>query len=159
MSRPLRIQYPGAWYHVMNRAGRGHDLYPDRAYMVPFPDLLKKTEDMFKLKVSAYCLMSTHYHLLVQTPDGSLSRCMRHLNGIYTQRFNIVNKCDGTLFRGRYKSILVDADSYLLELVRYIHRNPLRAGIAKKPDQYVWSSQLGYLSDDQENDSRFHNPQ
>jgi hypothetical protein len=75
---------------------------------------------------------------------------MRHLNGIYTQRFNVVNKCDGTLFRGRYKSILVDADSYLLELVRYIHRNPLRAGIAKKPDQYVWSSHLGYLSDDQE---------
>ena len=105
---------------------------------------------MFNLKVSSYCLMSTHYHLLVQTPDGNLSRCMRHLNGIYTQRFNVVNKCDGTLFRGRYKSILVDADSYLLELVRYIHRNPLRAGIAKKPDQYVWSSHLGYLSDDQE---------
>mgnify|MGYP003969031345 FL=1 len=118
--------------------------------MVAFLDLLKETADMFNLKVSAYCLMSTHYHLLVQTPDGNLSRCMRHLNGIYTQRFNVVNKCDGTLFRGRYKSILVDADSYLLELVRYIHRNPLRAGIAKKPDQYVWSSHLGYLSDDQE---------
>jgi len=150
MSRPLRIQYPGAWYHVMNRARRGHDLYPDRAHMVAFLNLLKETADMFNLKVSSYCLMSTHYHLLVQTPDGNLSRCMRHLNGIYTQRFNVVNKCDGTLFRGRYKSILVDADSYLLELVRYIHRNPLRAGIAKKPDQYVWSSHLGYLSDDQE---------
>ena len=150
MSRPLRIQYPGAWYHVMNRARRGQDLYPGRVHMDAFLDLLKETVDMFSLKVSSYCLMPTHYHLLVQTPDGNLSRCMRHLNGIYTQRFNALNKCDGTLFRGRYKSILVDADSYLLELVRYIHRNPLRAGIAKKPDQYVWSSHLGYLSDDQE---------
>ena len=150
MSRPLRIQYPGAWYHVMNRARRGQDLYPDRAHMAAFLDLLKETVDMFNLKVSSYCLMPTHYHLLVQTPDGNLSRCMRHLNGIYTQRLNVLNKCDDTLFRGRYKWILVDADSYLLELVRYIHRNPLRAGIIKDLNQYVWSSHCGYLSDDQD---------
>ena len=72
---------------------------------------------------------------------------MRHINGVYTQRYNIRNKCDGTLFRGRYKSILVDADRYLLELVRYIHRNPLRAGLVSKMDQYAWSSHRGYLSD------------
>ena len=143
----MRIQYPGAWYHVMNRARRGQDLYPGRVHMDAFLDLLKETVDMFSLKVSSYCLMPTHYHLLVQTPDGNLSRCMRHLNGIYTQRFNALNKCDGTLFRGRYKSILVDADSYLLELVRYIHRNPLRTGIVKQLNQYVWSSHRGYLSD------------
>jgi len=91
-------------------------------------------------------LMTNHYHLLVQTPDANLSRCMRHINGIYTQRYNARNGCDGTLFRGRYKSIVVDADSYLLELVRYIHRNPLRAGIVAKLDDYEWSSHKGYVS-------------
>ena len=89
--------------------------------------------------------MPTHYRLLVQTPDANLAKCMRHINGVYTQRFNVRNKCDGTLFRGRYKSILVDADRYLLELVRYIHRNPLRAGLVSKIDQYTWSSHRGYL--------------
>ena len=149
MSRPLRIQYPGAWYHVMNRARRGQDLFLDKVDMGTFLDLLKETATMFNLKVSAYCLMPTHYHLLVQTPDANLDRCMRHINGVYTQRYNVRNKCDGTLFRGRYKAILVDVDSYLLELVRYIHRNPLRAGMVSKIDQYAWSSHQGYLSDDQ----------
>ena len=83
---------------------------------------------------------------MVQTPDANLSRCMRHLNGVYTQRYNVRHGCDGTLFRGRYKSILVDADSYVLQLVRYIHRNPLKAGRVKRLDQYVWSSHKGYLS-------------
>ena len=90
--------------------------------------------------------MPTHYHLLLQTSDANLSRCMRHLNGVYTQRYNVSHSCDGTLFRGRYKSILVDADNYLLQLVRYIHRNPLSAGLVKRLDQYVWSSYRGYLS-------------
>jgi REP element-mobilizing transposase RayT len=130
----------------MNRARRGQGLFPDKADMGTFLDLLKETAAMFNLKVSAYCLMPTHYHLLVQTPDANLSRCMRHLNGVYTQRYNVRNKCDGTLFRGRYKSILVDADSYLLELVRYIHRNPLRAGLVDKLDAYDWSSHRGYIS-------------
>ncbi len=123
-------------------------MFPDKADMSTFLDLLKETATMFNLKVSAYCLMPTHYHLLVQTPDANLARCMRHLNGVYTQRYNVRNNCDGTLFRGRYKSILVDADSYLLELVRYIHRNPLRAGLVSKIDQYAWSSHKGYLSAD-----------
>ena len=96
--------------------------------------------------VAAFSLMPTHYHLMVQTPDANLSRCMRHLNGVYTQKYNVVHGSDGTLFRGRYKSILVDADSYVLQLVRYIHRNPLKAGLVKRLDQYVWSSHKGYLS-------------
>ncbi len=150
MSRPLRIQYPGAWYHVMNRARHGQDLFPDKAGRGTFLDLLKETSVMFNLKAAAFCLMPTHYHILVQTPDANLARCMRHINGVYTQRYNVRNKCDGTLFRGRYKSILVDADSYLLELVRYIHRNPLRAGLVSKMDQYAWSSHQGYLSDAEE---------
>lgn len=146
MSRPLRIQYPNAWYHVMNRARRGQELFTDKKDMGTFLDLLQETVTLFNLKVSAYCLMPTHYHLLVQTPDANLARCMRHINGIYTQRYNVRHHCDGTLFRGRYKSILVDADSYLLELVRYIHRNPLRAGLVKKIGRYSWSSHRGYLS-------------
>ena len=79
MSRPLRIQYPDAWYHVMNRARRGQDLFPVKEDMGTFLDLLKEAAAMFNLKVSAYCLMPTHYHLLVQTPDANLARCMRHL--------------------------------------------------------------------------------
>ncbi len=86
------------------------------------------------------------YHLMVQTPEANLSRCMRDLNGVYTQKYNLVHGCDGTLFRGRYKSILVDADSYVLQLVRYIHHNPLDAGLVNHLDRYGWSSHKGYIS-------------
>ena len=130
----------------MNRARRGQDLFVDKADYLQFIGLLQETTDLFNVKVAAYCMMPTHYHLLLQTPDANLSRCMRHLNGVYTQKYNISHSCDGTLFRGRYKSILVDADTYLLQLVRYIHRNPLKAGLVKRLDQYVWSSHRGYLS-------------
>ena len=146
MSRPLRIEYPDAWYHVMSRARRGQEVFPAREDYYSFIDLLKVTAEIFNMRIAAYCLMSTHYHLLIQTPDANLSRCMRHINGVYTQRYNKRNGCDGTLFRGRYKSILVDADSYLLEVVRYIHRNPLRAGIIDKLNDYPWSSHKGYMS-------------
>jgi REP element-mobilizing transposase RayT len=146
MSRPLRIDYPNAWHHVMNRARRGQDLFVDKADYQQFIDLLQETTDLFNVNVAAYCLIPTHYHLMLQTPDANLSRCMRHLNGVYTQRYNVSHSCDGTLFRGRYKSILVDADNYVLQLVRYIHRNPLKAGLVKRLDQYVWSSHKGYLS-------------
>ena len=146
MSRPLRIDYPNAWHHVMNRARRGQDLFVDKADYQQFIDLLQEITDLFNVNVAAYCLMPTHYHLMLQTPDANLSRCMRHLNGVYTQRYNVSHSCDGTLFRGRYKSILVDADNYVLQLVRYIHRNPLKAGLVKRLDQYVWSSHKGYLS-------------
>ncbi|MBW2633036.1 MAG: transposase [Deltaproteobacteria bacterium] len=146
MSRPLRIDYPNAWHHVMNRARRGEDLFVDKADYQQFIDLLQETADLFNVNVAAFCLMPTHYHLMVQTPDTNLSRCMRHVNGVYTQRYNVRHGCDGTLFRGRYKSILVDADSYLLQLVRYIHQNPLKAGLVNHLDQYVWSSHKGYLS-------------
>ncbi len=146
MSRPLRIEYPDAWYHVMGRTRWGQEAFPAEEDYYSFIDLLKDTAEIFNMRIAAYCLMATHYHLLIQTPDANLSRCMRHINGVYTQRYNARNECDGTLFRGRYKSILVDADSYLLELVRYIHRNPLRAGIADKLNDYPWSSHKGYIS-------------
>ena len=146
MSRPLRIEYPYAWYQVMNSARRGENLYTDKDDFLCFIDLIQETVDLFKIRVAAYCLMSTDYHLLIQTPEANLSRCMRHLNGVYTQRYNARHKYDGTLFRGRYKAILIDADSYLLQLMRYIHRNPLRAGPADKLDQSPWTSHKGYIS-------------
>ena len=146
MSRPLRIEFAGAWYHVMNRARVGQDAFPAREDYLGFIELLMDASEIFNMRVAAYCLMSNHYHLLIQTPDANLSRCMRHINGIYTQRYNARNGCDGTLFRGRYKSILVGEDAYLLELVRYIHRNPLSAGIIDKLKDYSWSSHKGYIS-------------
>ena len=145
MSRPLRIEYPGAWYHVMNRGRRREDIFQDEGDYRMFLNLLQETAEMWNLKVSAYCLMPNHYHLLVQTPEGNLSRCMRHLNGVYTQRFNRKHNLDGQLFRGRYKAVLVDEDSHLLELLRYIHRNPLEAGMVPELADYQWSSHWGYL--------------
>ena len=146
MSRPLRIDYPDAWHHVMNRARRGQDLFCDSTDYQLFIELLMDTTALFNIRVAAYCLMTNHYHLLVQTPDANLSRCMRHINGVFTQRYNARHGCDGTLFRGRYKSVLVDADSYVLQLVRYIHNNPLKAGLVKRAEHYIWSSHKGYLS-------------
>lgn len=147
MSRTLRIQYPDAWYHVMNRGRRGEDVFKAKKDYSAFIDLLKELVEDYSVKIAAYCLMSNHYHLLVQTPQANISRAMRHLNGVYTQRFNKINHCDGQLFRGRFKSILVDADSYLLELLRYIHRNPLDSGIVDNIDKYNWSSHKAYLSE------------
>jgi len=146
MSRPLRIQYSDAWYHVMNRGRRREDIFADHQDYELFLMTLRESVEMWGLRIAAFCLMPNHYHLLVQTPEANLSRIMRHVNGVYTQRYNRRHKTDGQLFRGRYKSILVGGDSYLLELLRYIHRNPLRARIVEHLDEYTWSSHRGYLS-------------
>ncbi|MDB4303544.1 transposase, partial [Desulfosarcina sp.] len=138
--------YPNAWYHVMNRGRRGEQVFKSKDDYECFIAILHEALELFALRVSAYCLMQNHYHLLVQTPDANLDRCMRHINGVYTQRYNSAHGLDGPLFRGRYKAIVVGEDSYLLQLVRYIHRNPVRAGIVEKPEQYRWSSHKGYLS-------------
>ena len=147
MSRPLRIQYPDAWYHIMNRGRRGEEIFKGKSDYTAFIDLLKELVENYNMKIAAYSLLSNHYHLLAQTPDANISRAMRHLNGVFTQRFNRIHHCDGQVFRGRYKSILVEGDSYLLELVRYIHRNPLVAGLVENLQKYTWSSHKGYLSD------------
>jgi REP-associated tyrosine transposase len=124
MSRPIRIAYPGAWYHVMNRGRRAEDIYLDKKDDNAFVERLKETSQAWNIRMAAYCLMPNHYHMLVHTPEGNISRAMRPINGIYTYRFNSRHHVDGQLFRGRYKSILVNGDSHLLQLVRYIHRNP-----------------------------------
>jgi len=146
MSRPLRIEYPDAWYHVMNRGRRGENVFTGSDDYEAFIALLQDASEMFNIRVSAFCLMSNHYHILVQTPGGNLSRAMRHINGVYTQRYNRKRKTDGQLFRGRFKSVLVQEDSHLLELLRYIHRNPVRAYICNAVGDYLWSSHQGYIS-------------
>jgi putative transposase len=146
MSRPLRIEYQGAWYHAMNRGRRGEAIFRNQADYALFLDLLREATTMWNVRIAGYCLMPNHHHLLVQTPDANLSRFMRHVDGVYTQRFNRAHNCDGSLFRGRYKAILVEADTYLLELLRYIHRNPLRAGLVNSLHRYRWSSHSGYVS-------------
>lgn len=146
MSRPLRIEYPNAWYHVMNRGRHGEKIFLDKKDYDVFLTVLRESSEMYGVRVAAYCLMSNHYHLLLQTPSGNLSRVMRHVNGVYTQRYNRRRNIDGQLFRGRYKSVLVEEDSYLLELLRYIHRNPVCAGLCKSIEDYRWSSHHGYVS-------------
>ncbi len=146
MSRPLRIEYSNAWYHVMNRGRHGEPVFESKDDYAQFIEILHEAIQLFALRISAFCLMPNHYHLLVQTPEANLSRCMRHINGVYTQRYNRCRSLDGQLFRGRYKAVVVAEDGYLLQLVRYIHRNPVRAGLVTKAEHYEWSSHAGYLT-------------
>ncbi len=146
MTRPLRIEYPNGWYHVMNRGRRFQDIFESHSDYHLFLRVLHDTVEQFGLRIAAYCLMPNHYHLLVQTPQANLSRCMRHINGVYTQRFNREHEIDGPLFRGRYKAVCVESDGHLLEVMRYIHNNPVKAGIAQEMKNYTWSSHHGYIS-------------
>jgi REP element-mobilizing transposase RayT len=145
MSRPLRIEYPNAFYHVMNRgAGRQSIYLIDDDYEM-FLEAVKESSKFFGIRVLAYALMPNHYHLLVQTPKANLSRAMRHVNSVYTQRFNRYHKKDGPLFRGRYKAILVQEDEYLTHLIRYIHLNPVQANLTEDLAKYPWTSHKPYL--------------
>ncbi len=145
MARPLRIEYPGAYYHVMNRGLSGRHIFTQDQDRKVFFDLIGNISGMWKVEVNAYCLMDNHYHLLLETPQGGLSRAMRHLDGIYTQKFNRSHRRDGPLFRGRYKAILIDVEEYFLSVARYIHHNPGKAGVVSNMDRYRWSSHQGYL--------------
>ena len=130
----------------MNRGRRAESIFADKHDYLMFIDLLIEISEMWNVNVAAYCLMTNHYHILLQTPEGNISRCMRHLNSVYTQRYNRRHGFDGQLFRGRYKSILVCDDGHLLQLVRYIHKNPVKADMVKDMVDYEWSSYKGYLS-------------
>jgi putative transposase len=147
MSRPLRIEFPGAYYHVMNRGLARQEVFSEASERELFLGLLGECHRMWGMSVLAYCLMDTHYHLFVQTPEGNLSRIMRHLDGVYTQRYNRGQRRDGPLFRGRYKAIVVDVEEYLLAVVRYIHRNPVEAKLVRSPEEYPWSSCPLYLEE------------
>ena len=145
MPRPLRLEFENAWYHVMNRGAGKQIIYKTDLQRKKFLEIVAQSVDLFGAEIHAYCLMDNHYHLLVKTPRSNLSRIMRHINGLYTQYFNAQEGTDGSLFRGRYKAIVVDGDSYLLQASRYIHLNPLAAKMVQTADQYLWSSYSAYL--------------
>jgi REP element-mobilizing transposase RayT len=140
MARPLRIEFPGAVYHVTGRGNQQRATFADDADRELFLGVLERSVDRFSLVLHAYCLMGNHYHLLVETPAGGLGRAMRDVNGVYTQAFNRRHRTVGHLFQGRYKAILVERDSHLLELARYVVLNPVRVGLCAQPDGYRWSS-------------------
>ncbi len=148
MTRPLRIEFKGACYHVMNRGSGRQPIFHNSHYYEDFLACLSEANKRFGLEVHAYCLMTNHYHLLVRTPEANLGRAMRHINGVYTQRYNRRKKTDGPLFRGRYKAILVEANSYFLPVSRYIHRNPIetKLPLVDKLEDYFWSSYPAYIN-------------
>ncbi|MDP2269071.1 MAG: transposase, partial [Deltaproteobacteria bacterium] len=144
MARPLRIEYPGAFYHITARGNEQKDIFRDDKDRERFLGYLETAVGRYKAVIHVYCLMSNHYHLLLSTPEGNLSQIMRHINGGYTTWFNKRHNRYGHLFQGRYKAILVDADPYAGELSRYIHLNPVRAGMVRQPEQYQWASYTAY---------------
>jgi putative transposase len=140
MARPLRIEYPGAVYHITSRGNARSDIFLTNADRQVFLDILGNTVEKYNWLCHAFCLLANHYHLLIETPDPNLSLGMRQLNGVYTQSFNRAHDRVGHVFQGRYKAILVEKESHLLELCRYVVLNPVRAQMVSKPDEWQWSS-------------------
>jgi putative transposase len=140
MARPLRLEFAGALYHLTARGNARADIYLDDQDRRLFLDLLGKEVAQQGWRCYAYCLMDNHYHLLIETPQPNLVAGMRRLNGVYTQAFNRRHQHVGHVFQGRYKSIVVDKDSYALELCRYIVLNPVRARTVKRAADWAWSS-------------------
>src|SRR6266571_2903399 len=129
MARPLRITYPGAFYHVTSRGNERKDVFKSQRDREKFLEYLASATERYDAIIHVFCLLSNHYHILIETPAGNLSQIMRHINGAYTTYFNVKRKRSGHLFQGRYKAILVEADENATELSRYIHLNPVKVGI------------------------------
>jgi putative transposase len=142
MSRPLRIVYPGAVYHVTARGNAREKIFFDDQDRETFISILEAVVKRYNWLCHAYCLMDNHYHLLIETPDANLSMGMRQLNGIFTQKHNRKHNRIGHVFQGRFKAILVDKDNHLLELCRYLVLNPVRAGMVEEAEKWPWSSYL-----------------
>ena len=150
MARPLRIEYRGAFYHVMARGNEKKSIYWDNRDRQKYLSFLESSHQRYGAVFGAFCLMNNHYHLLLETPRGNLSEILHHINAGYTTYFNCRHKRTGHLLQGRFHSILVEKDSYVLELSRYIHLNPIRAGLVARPEEYPWSS-YRYLISRREN--------
>jgi len=144
-SRPLRIEFPGAIYHVTSRGNRREPIYLDDGDRAAWLDVLAHAMQRFDAQVLAYCLMGNHYHVVLHTRQANLSELMRRLNGVYTQAFNRRHGKVGHLFQGRFKAILVDRETYLLELCRYVELNPVRAGMTADAADWPWSSYLCHV--------------
>ena len=144
MARPWRIEFEGALYHVLSRGNGQQDIFYDDHDRHLFLKTIGEMSERFEMDVFAYALMGNHYHLLLRTNHANLSKSMQWLGLAYTRRFNLLHSRSGHLFQGRFKSIIVQNDAYLLGLSCYIHRNPLRAGIVKRLADYSWSSYTSY---------------
>ncbi len=140
MTRPLRLEFAGAVWHVTSRGNERRKIFRDDPDRDRFVSILGRTVSLFGWRLHAYVLMGNHYHLLVETPEPTLSRGMRQLNGLYTQAFNRRHRRVGHLLQGRFKGILIERESHLLELGRYVVLNPVRAGLVRRPDAWAWSS-------------------
>jgi len=147
MARPLRINYPGAFYHVTSRGNERKNVFKSKRDREKFFEYLDSAAQRYDAVIHAFCLMNNHYHLLIETPTGNLPQIMRHINGAYTTYFNVKRARPGHLFQGRYKAILVEIDEYAKELSRYIHLNPVRAKMVKTPEEYEWSSYRFYIGE------------
>ena len=145
MARPLRIEFPGAVYHVTSRGDRREAIFDDDEDAQGFLAVLGLGLERFGAQVLAYCLMTNHYHLVLVTPAGGLSQLMRHVNGVYTQDFNRRHGLVGHLFQGRFKAILVDTDAYLAAVCRYVELNPVRAGMVAAASDWAWSSYSAHV--------------
>jgi putative transposase len=140
MARPLRLEFAGALYHVMVRGNARQSIFLDAPDRLAFVDNLGRVCQRYAWRIWAWCLMDNHFHLLVETVKPTLSRGMREVNGVYTQRFNRRHRRVGHVLQGRYKAVLVDRDSYLLEVSRYVVLNPVRAGQVRSAGEWRWSS-------------------
>lgn len=145
MARPLRIQYPEAFNHITSRGNERKAIFRNDRDRKKFLSYLETAHVRYGAIIHVYCLMDNHYHLLVETPRGNLSQILHHINGAYTTYFNVKRQRCGHLFQGRYRAILVERDAYCMELSRYIHMNPLRAGLVKNLAAYPWSSYPHYV--------------
>ena len=143
MARPLRLELSSGVYHVTSRGDGREDIYLSDADRKVWLEVFGQVCERFNWICHAWCQMTNHYHILIETPEANLSQGMRQLNGVYTQRFNRAHARVGHVFQGRYKAILVERDSYLLELARYVVLNPLRAEMVKRLEDWKWS---GYLA-------------
>ncbi len=145
MGRPLRVEYAGALYHVTSRGNERKKIFLGDGDRKKFLGILEDYHDRYGILIHSFVLMDNHYHLVLETPKGNLLKVMHGLNGGYTGYFNRKYERSGHLFQGRYKGIIIDKDSYLIPLSRYVHMNPVRARVAERPEQYRWSSYSGYI--------------
>ena len=145
MARPYRLQSEDCFYHITSRGDDRKKIFISEGDFIKFLEYVSLAKAKFKFYLYVYCLMPNHYHLLLETSQPNISRIMHYINGSYTTYFNIRHKRCGHVFQGRFKSIVVDKDSYFLELSRYIHLNPLKAQMIDSSEKYPWSSYSGYL--------------
>ena len=145
MARPLRIEYPNAFYHITSRGNERRAIFRSKGDYERLLSYFESATERYGARIHCFCLMPNHYHLLLETPRANLRRILHHLNTSYTNYFNVKMERVGHLFQGRYRAILFEKDTYALELSRYIHLNPVRAHLVKDPSLYPWSSYLAYV--------------